>query len=430
MVAVAVTSVVITRLLGPAGIGTYAISAALLYVFTIIFELGISQGTAYYVSRGEWRGHPLARGVIGACVVLGGVGAAVALAAYSLIGYEVPGMTWPMAVALSAALPFSLVWRIGPQAALAEERFELFALFDSSALLLACPLSIGGALIGDAEGAVIGLAAAWVISGAVTAAWVLRRDRQEAEAKAPSGGILAVAAFGSRAWGSELLQQLNLRADLILLGAIAGAAEGGVYSVALTTTSIAWILTDAFAISALPRSARLHAESEREVLSSEDRDASDARLMRHTILVIPVVALFEAALLLIGIPLFYGDAFHRSIGLGFILLPGSLALGVGRAALAILLAHGYANRVLGVGLAVVPATVVAYLLVLPSAGATGAAIVSSVSYVAYTVIGIAVLAATTGLSIRNLLLPGSSDLDDYRAGFGRGLAYAARLRRS
>ena len=419
LVAVALTSIVVTRLLGAAGIGTYAISFSLLFIFTVVFELGIGQGTAYFVGRDEWGGAPLARGVIRACLTLAVPGAAAMLAGFALFGDVVPGMDWPMAVALAVALPFSLLWRVGPQAALAQEQFELFALFDSSTALLACPLSIAGALIADTTGAVIGLAAATVISGVAVAVWLLAASSRSGGSLSPPRGLRGVFSFGSRAWVSELLQQINLRADLILLGAYAGAAQSGIYSIALSTTSIAWILTQAFAISTLPRSARLHAASERDDAATGRRDDADSRLMRHTVLVIPVVAVGEILLLLIGIPLFYGSGFHRSIDLGLILLPGSLVLGVGLAALAILLGRGRAGLVLRVGLLVVPPTVIAYMLAAPDGGATAVAIVSSASYFVYSVLGVIALRYATGMGYATLLAPGRSDVMDYRRAIGR-----------
>lgn len=415
LAAIALTSVVIARLLGSSGIGTYAIANALLWLSTILFDLGIGQGTAYYVARGEWRGWDLSLGVLRACVALGAIGAGLMLIAFALLGHLVPGMDWLMAIALAAALPFALVWRTGPQAALAHERFELSALFNSSPALLACPLSIVLAVAGGTRWAVVGLAIAFILSGCLIAVWLLREGHpRRGESRSPAGGTFAVVSFGARAWLSELLQQLNLRADLILLGAFAGAAESGVYSVALSTTGIAWQLTEALAISALPRSARMGAESEREEITRAERDLSDSRVVRHAVLAIPAVAIAELLLLLVGIPVFYGPDFQRSIELGFILVIGSLAFGVGRTALAVVLARGFPNRILAVGLVVVPATVLAYVLVLPAAGATGAAIVSSCSYLALTLIGVGVLRATTGIAMPTIILPRSLDLDDYR----------------
>src|SRR4051794_34781990 len=106
LVAIAVTNIAITRMLGASGIGTVSISAALLFAFAVLFEVGLSQGTAYYAARSEWSGRHLASGTITACLLLGTAGTGLMLLAYSLVGQHVPGMTWTMAIALAVALPF------------------------------------------------------------------------------------------------------------------------------------------------------------------------------------------------------------------------------------------------------------------------------------------------------------------------------------
>jgi O-antigen/teichoic acid export membrane protein len=426
LAAIGLASVVVARILGPAGIGTYAIAHALLFVFTVVFELGLPQAFAYYVGRNEWTGEPLVRGVIGAAFLLALPGAAAMLVSFALFGGSVPGMTWPMAIGLALALPFSLLWRIGPQAALGQERFEAFAVLDASPALLLCPASIAGAAIAGTEGAIFGLVVATVTSGVAVVAWLLRAAGGSGSGGSPPGGLRAVFAFGLPAWASELLMQLNLRVDLILVGSYAGAAAGGVYSVALSTTSVAWVVMAAFAISALPRSARLQAHSERALIGLSDRHASDARVTRHAVLAMPVVGAMIMILLTVGIPLLYGGSFHRSMGLGLILLPGSLLLGLGLAAVAILLASHETGRVLRLCLTVVPAAVVAYALAIPDSGETAAAIVSSVSYAAFSAFAVAELRRASGLAARDLLVPRRADLMDYRNLASRGLEWVRR----
>ena len=169
---IAFTSIVVARILGAAGIGTYAIAHALLFVFTVLSELGLPQALAYYAGRDEWSGAPLARGAIFASFALALPGGAAMIAGFALFGDSLPGIDWPIAIALTVALPFSLLWRIVPQAALAQERFEVFALLDSSPALLLCPTSIVGAAMGETDGALIGLAVATIASGAGIATWL------------------------------------------------------------------------------------------------------------------------------------------------------------------------------------------------------------------------------------------------------------------
>ena len=63
--------------------------------------------------------------------------------------------------------------------------------------------------------------------------------------------------FGLQSWGANLLQQINYRFDVLILGAFAGASDVGVYSVALTLTSVAWVLPQALQTVLFPRVASL-----------------------------------------------------------------------------------------------------------------------------------------------------------------------------
>ncbi len=426
LLSVALTSVVLAWIIGPAGIGTYAISQALLFVFTVLVELGLPQALAYYVARGEWGGERPAYGVIGACFALALPGCAGMLGAYALFGTSLPRIDLAMALALTVALPFSLLWRVVPQSALAQERFETFGLLDSSLALLLLPTSILGAVLGGTEGAVIGLSVATIASGGLIASWFVANSRRMNFSDGPPVEARAVLGFGLPAWGSELLMQLNLRVDLILVGVYAGTDDAGVYSVALSATSIAWMIMAAFSISALPRSARLDARAGERLMERGEQNAKDARTTRHAVLFAPAIGLTVLLLLVIGVPIFYGLKFDRSIWLGVILLPGSLLLGIGMVAVAILLGRRHTGSVMAICLQVVPATVIAYLLAVPTYGANGAAVVSSTSYAAFSILVATKLSAVSGIPLRELLIPRQDDIMEYRRLGSRAFGFARR----
>ncbi len=136
--------------------------------------------------------------------------------------------------------------------------------------------------------------------------------------------------------------------------------------------------------------------------------------IRHTVLALPTVAVAVTAVIVAGIPLLYGTALRPAVELGLIMLPGSLLLGVGMTTTSILLARGRTAAVLGLGSAIVPATMLAYALAVPTGGATAAALICSVSFCAFAVLAVAVLRAVTGFVLRDILLPRRSDTGDYR----------------
>ena len=134
--------------------------------------------------------------------------------------------------------------------------------------------------------------------------------------------------------------------------------------------------------------------------------------VRHSVLVSLAASLVVIPLLAIA-PLVWGPGFHRTLALGLIVVPGVALLGVGRVMVAAFTGRGAANHALIVGLVSFPLTFVAFLLVIPDHGTTGAAIVSCCSYVATSLLSAVLFFRSTGTPVAAALVPRSSDLRDY-----------------
>jgi O-antigen/teichoic acid export membrane protein len=111
-----------------------------------------------------------------------------------------------------------------------------------------------------------------------------------------------------------------------------------------------------------------------------------------------------------------------------ILLPGVALLGVGRVLVAAFSGRGAANDALLVGLVSFPLTFVAFLIVIPDHGMTGAAIVSCCSYAASSLLAAVLFFREPGTSVREALMPRAEDLRDYVRLAQRALG-GLRLRR-
>ena len=103
-------------------------------------------------------------------------------------------------------------------------------------------------------------------------------------------------------------------------------------------------------------------------------------------------------------------------------------LGVGRVMVAAFTGQGAANDALLVGLVSFPLTFVAFLLVIPDHGSTGAAIVSCCSYVVAAVLAAYLFLRTPGHSARAALVPRGEDLQDYVRLARRGASTLGRRR--
>jgi O-antigen/teichoic acid export membrane protein len=276
---------------------------------------------------------------------------------------------------------------------------------------------------------VVGLAASGVITAAVGAALLRGRDAPAARSTGP-GRLREALRFGLLAWGGNMLQQVNYRFDLLILAAYAAASDVGVYSVALTLTGIAWVLPHGLQMVIFPRTASLDAAAGSGELSPEESDAAAARGVRHSVLLLVPAGLIVAALLAL-VPLVYGSRFHETVGLGFVLLPGVLALGVGKVLGSVVAGRGAPRYNLYTAAIVAAITLVLYFTLIPAYGEWGAAVASSISYLATAVISAVFFRRVLGIPLTTALIPTTADLRNYPEALGALRAHlrSRRLRR-
>src|SRR5262249_55184622 len=223
-------------------------------------------------------------------------------------------------------------------------------------------------------------AAGWAMGGVISTAWGLRHARRSEAAEGPDHGLREAGGFGARAWVNDLFQLINVRPDLFILSAYFGTADTGVYAVALSITSLVWVVSQPLASVVLPRTALVStAAAEPGIGPPTIPAAQQAAAVRHSVLVSACAALMVVVVLALS-PLIWRGGFDRTLTLGLILLPGVALLGVGRVMVAAFTGRGAANHALLVGVVSFPLTLIAFLLVIPDHGDTGAAIVSCCSY--------------------------------------------------
>lgn len=420
--AAGITSVAIARLLGPSGTGTLALAVTLVTLATTLFSLGLRAGIIYRVSGGGWAPGEAAHAAQIAALVLGGAGALLGLGFYALTSDTLlAGVTPAMALVTFAALPFTLSWLFMAAVALSLERYETYGAILVAQPLAGLALSVVLAVAFGSLGAIVGLAASHVLAAAA-AAVLLRRDAPSVRGGGSRQELRAAAAFGLKAWGSEVLQNLNYRLDLLVLNAFALRADVGVYSVALTVTGFAWILPSALQTVLFPRTARLESEDAPTSGGRTHVELAAARGTRHSVLLLAPTAVVLALVLVVVVPLLYGPRFERTVQLGLILIPGTLALGMARVLVAVTSGRGHPIYSLYGRLIDMPVTAALYLLLIPAYGATGAAIGSTISYALTGAISLLFFLRVVRLPLRELFLPTRADVREY----GRALTKARR----
>ncbi|MGH2956185.1 MAG: lipopolysaccharide biosynthesis protein [Solirubrobacterales bacterium] len=416
--ALGIASIAVSRIVGPDATGLLALSNQVILITVFVAGIGLRTSLAAMIGAGEWSVRTGVERVLPAALALGVAGGGVGLLLYELLkDSALEGYSFPMAAALMASLPAGLLWWILPAIALGRERYEAYALLTISApagVMLLCTL---GAIVGGSSGVVYGLSGAYVLGGAGCAVWALVvASRPSPSRKEP--GLSHALSTGIRSWVNDLFQVVNLRPDLFILNAYATTADAGIYAVALSITSAGFILPQSLATVVLPRSAALHRRAPEEGLQVGEKTAASA--VRHAVLV-SFAAAVGLGVFLLAVPAIWGGDFSRTTEYGLIMLPGVALLGIGRVMVAAFTGRGHRRQALAVGMVSFPATLVAYLLVVPDHGTLGAALVSSGSYVLAALLAGLLFFSTMRASVRQTLVPTRADAADYRR-------FAARLR--
>jgi O-antigen/teichoic acid export membrane protein len=422
LAAAAVLSIVLARTIGPSGNGRYVLLLTLVGLTSMVVSLGLHAGITFEVSRRRWSAGRAFRASYRMALVLGLIGILVAFGFFLLTQHTVfSGISSSVALLALASLPLTLAYEYGAAILLARERYEQYTsllVVHAFTLML---IGVGLVIPFGLPGAVAGIPASALI-GSVMAAKLIR-DEAARDTVGDRGDSLGRAVrFGLQSWGANLLQQVNYRLDVLILGGFATAAAVGVYSVALTLTSVAWILPQALQIVLFPRAAGLDESALTGEVEVGESDETVAKAVRHGVLLTIPAGAAVAILLLVGIPLFYGPKFHQTIALGFILLPGVLLLGVAKILGSVITGRGFPRYALYTAAVSVPLTLVLYFGLISQFDAWGAAVASCLSYAVGAILGVVFFRRVTGLGMRRAFVPTRDDLRDY------GLA--AKLARS
>jgi O-antigen/teichoic acid export membrane protein len=419
-VALGLNSIVVSRIEGADGAGLIALSTQFVFIATFVAGGGLRTSVTYRVGAGLWSPRSAIKGALIAVVTLGIVGAALGMGTYALLkNSAMEDFNLAMAASLMGALPFALAWWIFPAVPLARERYETYALLTISGpvcVMVVCPVL---ALVAGETGAVIGFAIGWALGGTITAIWALGYARRAEAGVGPEHSVRQAGGFGARAWVNDLFQLVNVRPDLFILSAYYGTSDTGVYAVTVSITSLVWIVSQPLASVVLPRNAMVSAGMD-PGMTPVIPPAGQGTAVRHSVVVSAVAAVAVVPILAIA-PLVWGPDFDRTLVLGLILLPGVALLGVGRVMVAAFTGEGAANEALFVGLVSFPLTFVAFLLVIPDHGSTGAAVVSCCSYIAASLLAAFLFLRAPGHTVRSALVPTARDLSDYVRLARRGL---------
>lgn len=400
------TTIVVARALGPEGRGQYAVLITVAAVTAVLGNLSIEPSHTSLWSRTR-KDVAIASNSLLFGLVVGMLSAGAAAVVVAVLNPTVlPVPSWGLLVVALGAVPCTMLSQQLGNVLVLRGRIEVVNWSGLVAVSVHCAALLLAAAAGHLTlGSVV---VAWTMCAAVPLAVLVPsvrprfRDRDLALACRALG-------MGLRYHIGNTSLYLLLRADVLVLNALAQTRAVGLYSVAVTLVELARVAADSVAQVVLRRQ-----------MAGEDGSAAGLTAITtryNTLLTLGSAGLLCAAAPVL-IPVVYGPAFGGSVAPLYALAPGLIALGAGRTIGAYLLRLHRPLRMSAIAFAAMTINVLLNLALIPVWGVMGCAVASSLSYCALVAMNVVWFLGVTGMPPR-CLIPGRDEVRYVRAAWSR-----------
>jgi O-antigen/teichoic acid export membrane protein len=397
------TSILIARTLGPEGKGAVTLVLLIVAQTSMALSLGVEVSFVHYAGRRVWPVRELSSAAIGLGVLLGLLASGcVVLLMSTVFESRLPDDVIVWAYMLVAAVPPGLVGANLSALMRAQGRLVEVHLLTLAVAIMSLMAAGLVAAMGWGAGQLLGLTALiGVLSAVALGALAFRYGILP-----PSGPLhfrreRQLVLYGLKGHVGDVLQVINYRLDALLLAVFLSLRDVGIYSVSVTAAEILWILPNALASFILQRSAT------REAGQATALTAAALRMNSG------LLALGALALGLVGgslIRLLFGTAFASAATAMVLLLPGVWALGLWKIIVHDLAGRGYPTvRSVSAAIAAI-LTIILALALIPPLGIAGAALATTVAYIAAFGSAAWSFGRITGLSTWRFLIPSPRDV--------------------
>jgi len=365
---------ILAHWLGPEGKGMLDVALLVPGMLGLLVTGGLGIANVYYAGSRRLTAETLVANSVAICIVATALGYALAgilIVSGLLTSWLVNVPLWLIGLAL-LSLPINLLTGYlatilqGQQRIAAVNTIALIlgvaTVFFSLVLVVICQLGLLGAVLAAVAANVVYLLASWGQLGQPARSLVPRWE--------PSV-MRSTMSFGLRGHVANLFQFFNYRLDMFLVNYFLGAAEVGIYGVAVRMAELLWHLPNAASFVLFPKAAAARAE---------EINAFTPRVVRYTL---GLSALGALGLALLGpwlIQLVFSTAFSAAYFPMLWLLPGVVLLGGAKILINEMAGRGFPQyNALSAGIGFV-ATVALDVLLIPRWGISGAALASTIAY--------------------------------------------------
>jgi O-antigen/teichoic acid export membrane protein len=410
-----VLRVILARGLGDDGLGTYSLFFVAVLVAGGVGNLGIGLGNVYFLNKGTYTYRTLLSGSIAAFGAMSIVGWLLVGAWGLLYGDElfVEGETyWLYAAALPAIIGYTIFTSFLHGA-------SRFLALSAVAVVQGGTAAIGAGILLATDDLDVGSAiAVWstsfLIADLVTVVLIAPGNVDWRRVVRPPFAVLREQVkYGAQGQAANMAALFNYRLDQFLVAAFVSTAGVGHYTVAVGLAESVWWISTAVSMVLLPR------------LTAMEKDHADEVtpvVSRNTLLVSILAAGALLAVSPLAIQVLFGDEFYPEAFLPLVLLmPGIVAASATRVLGSYLFSRGkiiYTTFATFIALGV---TIAADLVLIPLWEVEGAAVASSIAYVAALGATVYWYRLESGRGTAEALLPRPDDIGYYTAGVRRVL---------
>jgi len=367
---------VLTRTVGEAGFGRYALVMAIFAPSRKILNMGLFEATKTFASRedGEERGRVIAT--------------SFALHAGMLV-VGIPLLAVGFTIFTDGALRAALYLMLG---AVVGEQFYYFgrgvlhaykreAVVEPLIPVRSVILAVVGLTLASqgygVPGVFAGFATGFLLTGVLS---TLLAFREAGLVPSPKRLALSIYArpllrFGVQTMALVLLLTSMYKVDILLVSYFEGAATTGHYRAALQVSEFMWVVSVAMEQVMIQSTAVMWEEE-----ATSELTALLSRMLRY---VVVITVLLVAGVFVLSeqfLTLYFGSAFEASVLPLRVLLPGVLGFAIARVIWPVLQAGGHLRTLLFATGAAVVLNIVLNLVLIPEFGIVGAAIATSIAY--------------------------------------------------
>lgn len=402
------STIIIARLLGPEGKGILALVAAVSSFGVGVASFGLGSALAFLSGKDRYSRRELISAALAWSLALGVVVGIGAWAARDLLlGSVLRGMSSvDFAVVLFALPAYYLGAFIGALLAGEGRAVEIAGLQVAAATVNLAGVIVASLLVPrNTSAVVVAMSASALINAAI--ALITHRSGLTFSPLRLLRVTRTALPYAAKSYVGQASSMFFLRGDVFFLNYFAGASVVGVYSVATSLAEKLWMLSN-------PISTAVY---RRITGSSQSDSARISTLTGRSLLVVNGFAGIALLLISIGfIPLVYGPDFADAIYYLGLLVPGivifSMSQPYGQFFSGQLGRPGVTSALLFIMMAL---SAVLYIVMIPTMGAAGAALASTISY-SFALVGyLWLMPRAASVTPREMLVPTRQDIQLYKS---------------